>query len=69
LIDNLQVQQVKLLVLPETMHNNNIKSTLLDKEMISLKQNWILYHDKMDVAKMIIIRVAALNPSIIAQFL
>ena len=69
MIDNLQVQQVKLLVLPETMHNNNIKSTLLDKEMISLKQNWILYHDKMDVAKMIIIRVAALNPSIIAQFL
>jgi len=69
LIDNLQVQQVKLLVLPETMHNNNIKSTLLDKEMISLKQNWILYHDKMDVAKMIIIRVAAPNPSIVAQFL
>ncbi len=69
MIDNLQVQQVKLLVLPETMHNNNIKSTLLDKEMISLKQNWILYHDKMDVAKMIIIRVAAPNPSIITQFL
>jgi len=69
LIDNLQVQQVKLLVLPETMHNNNIKSTSLDEEMISLKQNWILYHDKMDVAKMIIIRVIAPNPSIIAQFL
>jgi len=69
LIDNLQVQQVKLLVLSETMYNNNIKSTSLDEEMISLKQNWILYHDKMDVAKMIIIRVAAPNPFIIAQFL
>ncbi len=66
MIDNLQVQQVKLLVLSETMHNNNIKSTSLDEEMISLKQNW---NDKMDVAKMIIIRVAAPNPFIIAQFL